>query len=118
MLPCRSNSSVARIGHSMTKKQQVRRKHTPQRTCIACRAVAGKRGLVRIVRTADGVQVDPSGKLAGRGAYLHPQQECWQRALESRRIEQALRTRLSQAERDLLHAHMATLPETAPDGVE
>ena len=102
----------------MTKKQQVRRKHVPQRTCIACREVAGKRGLVRLVRTADGVQVDPSGKLAGRGAYLHPTQECWRRALESRRIEQALRTRLSQTERDLLHTYMATLPETAPDGVE
>jgi len=102
----------------MSKQQQVRHKHTPQRTCIACRAVAGKRGLVRLVRTAGGVQVDPSGKLAGRGAYLHPSQECWQRALESRRIEQALRTRLSQTDRELLHTYMATLPETVTDSVE
>ena len=58
----------------MTKQSRgPRPKHVPQRTCIACRKVAGKRGLVRLVRTAEGnVEVDPSGKQAGRGAYLHP----------------------------------------------
>lgn len=102
----------------MSNKQQIRRKHSPQRTCIACREVAGKRGLVRLVRTVDGVQVDPGGKLAGRGAYLHPRRECWQLALESRRIEQALRTRLTEPERNSLRAYMVTLPETASVSVE
>ncbi|HUW09157.1 MAG TPA: YlxR family protein, partial [Anaerolineae bacterium] len=53
-----------------------RRKRIPQRTCVACRQVQGKRALVRIVRLAGGdVQVDPTGKLAGRGAYLCSNQE-------------------------------------------
>jgi predicted RNA-binding protein YlxR (DUF448 family) len=95
------------------KQQQTRRKHIPQRTCIACREIAGKRGLIRLVRTPEGVQIDPTGKkLAGRGAYLHPQQRCWRQALESRRIEQALRTKLSAADRERLETFMATLPET------
>jgi len=94
-------------------KQQRRKQHIPQRTCIACREVAGKRGLIRLVRTPEGVQIDPTGKkLAGRGAYLHPQQRCWRQALENRRIEQALRTKLSAADRERLEAFMVTLPET------
>jgi predicted RNA-binding protein YlxR (DUF448 family) len=46
-------------------------KHTPLRTCIGCRQAEGKRTFVRIVRTPQGVVVDPTGKLAGRGAYVH-----------------------------------------------
>lgn len=89
-----------------------RPKHIPQRTCIACRQVAGKRTLVRLVRNADGVVIDPTGKMAGRGAYLHPYQECWQAGLRTQRIEQALRTRLTEAERAALTAYMADLPPT------
>lgn len=87
-------------------------KHVPQRTCIACRQVAGKRALLRLVRTEQGVEVDVSGKLPGRGAYLHPYQKCWQALLRGGRIEQALRTRLSEENRQTLLAYMATLPES------
>ncbi len=85
-------------------------KHVPQRTCIACRGVAGKRSLLRLVRTPDGVVVDPTGKLPGRGAYLHPDRRCWQAVLRGNRLEQALRTNLSDANRQALLAFMATLP--------
>ncbi len=87
-------------------------KHIPQRTCIACRQVVGKRSLLRIVRTESGIVVDPSGKVAGRGAYLHPYQACWRAALRGNRLEQALRTRLSEENRQALLAYMATLPES------
>jgi predicted RNA-binding protein YlxR (DUF448 family) len=87
-------------------------KHVPQRTCIACRQIAGKRALLRLVRTEEGVVVDPSGKLPGRGAYLHPYQNCWQAVLRGGRIEQALRVRLSEENRKALLAYMATLPES------
>jgi len=54
-------------------------KHVPQRTCIACGQVTGKRQLIRLVRTAESrVEVDPSGKSAGRGMYLCPVPECWE----------------------------------------
>jgi len=87
-------------------------KHVPQRTCIACRQIAGKRALLRLVRTEEGVVVDPGGKLPGRGAYLHPYQNCWQAVLRGGRIEQALRVRLSEENRKALLAYMATLPES------
>ncbi len=68
------------------------KKHVPQRTCIGCREVEAKRDLVRIVRTPDGhVIADPTGKKAGRGAYLHKERECWDAVLGARgRLEHAL----------------------------
>ncbi len=84
--------------------------HVPQRTCVACRKVAGKRSLIRIVRTEQGVEVDPTGKKAGRGAYLHPNQQCWQAILSGNRLGQALRTTVSPENRRALQAFMATLP--------
>ncbi|MCB9139826.1 MAG: YlxR family protein [Caldilineaceae bacterium] len=96
----------------MSKQQQPRRKHVPQRTCIACRQSGGKRGLTRLVRTADGsVEVDPTGKQPGRGAYLHPTQACWKRALDGRMIGRALRTQVSKENQAALIAYMAGLPE-------
>lgn len=84
------------------------RKHIPQRMCVVCRASSAKRTLVRLVRTADeGLQVDPSGKRNGRGAYLCHQATCWQRAFNSEVLDKALKTTLTQADR-------ARLREAAP----
>lgn len=91
---------------------QGRPRHVPQRTCIACRQVAGKRNLVRVVRTGLGVEVDPTGKKAGRGAYLHPTQQCWQAALNGNRLAQALRTTISAEDKASLLAYVTTLPPT------
>jgi len=97
----------------MPAKQQrgPKPKHVPQRTCIACRKVAGKRSLIRIVRTDQGVEMDPTGKKAGRGAYLHPNQTCWKAILSGNRLSQALHTPLSGENRQTLLAFMASLPE-------
>ena len=84
----------------------------PQRTCIACRQVEGKRGLIRLVRTDVGIEVDPTGKKPGRGAYLHPYQKCWKEVIRGNRIEQALRVRLSDEGRKALLVFMADLPES------
>ncbi len=92
-----------------------RRKHVPIRTCVACRQTAGKRALIRIVRSPEGVQVDPRGKLPGRGAYLHPARPCWERALATRALDRALRTTLSPQERAELEAYAATLPQELED---
>ena len=93
------------------KKQPSHAKHVPQRTCIACREIAGKRGLVRIVRTEQGIVVDPTGKKAGRGAYIHPKQACMQTVLASNRLNQALRTNITAEDRNRLQEFLATLPD-------
>ena len=70
----------------------------PTRTCVACRASNAKRELVRIVRTPDGkVLSDPSGRLAGRGAYLCADGSCWGTALEKGSLARALGVPLPEA---------------------
>ena len=92
----------------MAKKPVQRVKHVPQRTCVGCREVLPKRRMIRIVRTAEGVQVDPTSKKAGRGAYLHDRRECWERGLKGA-LANALKTSLSAEERTNLEEFMNTL---------
>ena len=85
-----------------------RPKHVPQRTCVGCHAVQAKRQLVRVVRGADGsVKVDPTGKAAGRGAYLHDRQSCWEQALATGALEHALKVGLTEDAKAALRAHSA-----------
>jgi predicted RNA-binding protein YlxR (DUF448 family) len=72
--------------------------------------------LVRLVRTEAGVEIDTTGKKAGRGAYLHPVRSCWEIVLKGNRIEQALRTRLTAENRNMLLAYVQSLPETEAEG--
>ena len=96
----------------MAKKPVQRVKHVPQRTCVGCREVLPKRRMIRIVRTAEGVRVDPTSKVAGRGAYLHDRRECWERGLKGA-LANALNTTLSAEERANLENFMNTLPDEA-----
>jgi uncharacterized protein len=97
----------------MAKQKAPRTKHIPLRTCIACRETRGKRDLVRVVRTIDkGVLVDPTGKLAGRGAYLCRARICWEQALTGQRLGAALKTVIATEDVAALRAYAALLPET------
>ncbi len=89
-------------------KKTIRRKHIPQRTCVGCRQVMPKRSLIRIVRTPEGVQVDPTGKMPGRGAYLHNLTSCWEKGLKGA-LAQALKTELTPEEQERLTAFAETL---------
>lgn len=94
-------------------RKKGKRKHIPQRTCIGCREVLPKRSLIRIVRTPEGVQIDPTGKTPGRGAYLHDRRSCWERGLKGA-LAHALRTTLTEEDRERLSVFMESLPEEPP----
>lgn len=68
---------------------------------MGCRETAAKHSLIRLVRTPEGVQVDPSGKQQGRGAYVHDRRSCWEDALKGS-LGKALRTRLTDEDQDRL----------------
>jgi uncharacterized protein len=90
------------------------RKHVPQRTCVICRRVLPKRELTRVVRTPEaGVMIDPTGKLAGRGAYICGTASCWERAARGDMLSKALRSPLSNVEREAIAAHVASLSPTS-----
>ncbi len=89
------------------KKQPNRQRPRPERVCVICRTKQDKRSLTRVVRTTDeGVLIDPTGKRNGRGAYLCQQVECWQKAISSDILAQALRTTLTQEDRERIKAAM------------
>ena len=81
----------------MSKQKQAKRpKHIPQRTCIACRQKTDKRHLTRIVQTPDdGIIVDPSGKRNGRGAYVCAQPACWDKIINTKLLDNALKTAIT-----------------------
>jgi predicted RNA-binding protein YlxR (DUF448 family) len=73
----------------------IKTRKTPVRTCVGCGTSSDKREFVRIVRTPDGhVEVDPSGKLNGRGAYVCANRECFTKARLRRRLDHALKVKL------------------------
>lgn len=92
----------------MAKKLQRKPKHIPMRTCVACREKVDKRRLTRVVRTPANdegersIVIDPTGKQNGRGAYLCDNPTCWERAVKKRVLDHALKTELSDGEREML----------------
>jgi uncharacterized protein len=81
------------------KKVVPKRKHIPQRTCVGCRKVLPKRSLLRLVRSGEGIVIDPTGKMPGRGAYLHNLRLCWEKGLKSG-LAQALKTELKEEDKN------------------
>jgi hypothetical protein len=77
---------------------------------VGCREINPKRTLIRIVRLGDGVAIDPKGKMSGRGAYLHNQRSCWESGLKGS-LEQALKTKISDNDRETLITYMRSLNE-------
>ena len=72
--------------------------------------VLPKRALLRLVRQPEGVQVDPTGKLAGRGAYLHNIRSCWEKGLKGP-LAHALKVNLTPNDLDRLRQFVETLPK-------
>jgi predicted RNA-binding protein YlxR (DUF448 family) len=93
------------------QRRQSRPRHVPERTCIACRQARPKRELIRIVRTPQGhVELDPTGKKSGRGAYLCAKRSCWEPALRSGRLEREFALAVPPEDRAALEAYIETLP--------
>ncbi len=70
---------------------------------MACRRVKAKEELIRLVRNADKtVEVDTDSRKTGRGAYLCRKQACWESGYNGGRLEYALRTTLTEANRQEL----------------
>ena len=54
-----------------------------------------KRELIRIVRNNEGVMnIDPVGKMPGRGAYICNCTACFDAAVKAKRLERAFKTKI------------------------
>jgi len=66
-------------------------KKIPLRKCIACAENKPKKELIRIVKNnLNEVNVDLTGKLNGRGAYICPTIECFEAAYKTKKIARNL----------------------------
>lgn len=66
-------------------------KKIPMRKCVATQEQCPKKELIRIVRTPEqGVEIDISGKMNGRGAYLKKSMEALEIAKKRKALARAL----------------------------
>ena len=66
-------------------------KKIPLRTCVITHESLPKQELLRIVRTPEGdIEVDETGKLNGRGAYIKKDIEVLEKARKSKILEKKL----------------------------
>ena len=92
----------------------MKQRKAPTRTCIGCATSDDKRGFVRFVRTPDGhVEIDPTGKANGRGAYLCAEPDCFETARKRRRLDSALRVSLRDDDYARLRRDFDELLDTA-----
>lgn len=100
------------VSAAKQRKPQLKQRRVPERTCIVCKQVRPKRELIRIVRTPDGhVELDPTGKKSGRGAYLCARRSCWEPAIRKGKLEHEFELTLLPEDRAALEAYIETLPQ-------
>ena len=65
-------------------------KSVPMRMCIACREMKPKKEMTRVVKNADGeIYADPTGKAAGRGAYICNADGCLKKLNDKKLLHKA-----------------------------
>lgn len=72
-------------------------KKIPLRTCMGCNEKKPKKELIRIVKQKDGnVELDKTGKMEGRGAYICNNIECLNKVIKTKRLERTLDIQISE----------------------
>ena len=71
-------------------------KKMPQRTCMGCNEKKDKNQLIRIVKNKENeINLDRTGKMEGRGAYICDEINCLEKVIKSKRLERVLDTKIS-----------------------
>lgn len=67
-------------------------KKIPLRKCIGCNEMIAKNDMLRVIKTKDNIiKLDPTGRENGRGAYLHFNAECLDKAIKSKGLERSFK---------------------------
>ena len=75
----------------------------PMRTCVVTKEKLPKKELIRVVRTEQGVIVDPTGKVNGRGAYLKLDKEVIEKAKKTKVLDRHLEVKVDEKVYDELN---------------
>ena len=69
----------------------------PQRTCMGCNKKKDKKDFIRIVKNKDNeINIDRTGKMEGRGAYICDDINCLERVIKSKRLEKVFDMKISE----------------------
>lgn len=71
-------------------------KKIPLRSCVVTKERLPKKELIRVVRTQDGVVIDLTGKLNGRGAYIKKDANVIKKAKLGKHLNRALETEVDE----------------------
>ena len=92
----------------------MQKRKPPVRMCIGCGAHKDKRELIRVVRNKEGeIRLDPTGKMAGRGAYLCCDVSCLQKCRKTRKLERSFSCQIPDEVYDGLEAQLLSEKEAA-----
>ena len=83
-------------------------KKIPQRQCIGCGEMKGKRELIRVLGS---ISIDMTGRKNGRGAYLCPSVDCFRKAVKGRGLERSFKMAISKEVYESLEKEMERLGE-------
>ena len=73
----------------------MKQRKIPQRKCIVCGSLKDKGDLLRIVKNKEeGILIDESGKLNGRGAYVCKDESCIKGLKKSNKLNQAFKMKI------------------------
>ena len=72
-------------------------KRQPQRTCMGCNEKKDKKDFIRIVKNKENqIDIDRTGKLEGRGAYICDDIKCLEKVIKSKRLEKVFDMKISE----------------------
>ena len=72
-------------------------KRQPQRTCMGCNAKKDKKEFIRIVKNKENeINIDKTGKMEGRGAYICDNVECLEKLIKTKRLEKVFDMKISE----------------------
>ena len=81
----------------------MKEKKIPMRRCVGCMESKEKQELLRIAGSPEtGVHPDPTGRAPGRGIYLCPKGECFEKARMRKAIGRGLKMNLTEEQIDQL----------------
>ena len=66
-------------------------KKIPLRQCVGCGEMKGKKDMMRVLKTDDGICLDATGKKNGRGAYVCKNGDCLKLARKSKGLERSFK---------------------------
>lgn len=71
-------------------------KKVPLRKCIGCNISKPKNELIRIVKNDEGILIDKTSKLNGRGAYICNSLECFEKMVKTKSLERTFEQKIEQ----------------------